>query len=104
MSKSSYSELLASARVMVDGLKQRADVVASVGLTEAKTKELEDLTSLLATLNSEQESLKAALKTKTAAVEKAQNELRALMGSTKKLVKVAVEKNDWLTFGISDKQ
>ncbi len=104
MSKFSYADLLAAARIMADGLKQKADAVSGVGITEEKVKELEDLTALLTSQNSEQEALKAALKNKTAAVDDTQKKLSECMSTLKKLVKVAVDKNDWVAFGISDKK
>lgn len=100
----SLAEQLSSARLMVEGLKKRADVVSSVGITEAKTEELEKSASALAALDTEQEALKAQLKTKTAEIDAEKKKLAELMSSTKKLVKIAVDKNDWLTFGISDKK
>ncbi|WP_191015633.1 hypothetical protein [Treponema zioleckii] len=100
----SLAEQLSAARLMADGLKQKADAVSGVGITEAKVKELENLTELLASQNSEQEALKAALKNKTAAVDETRKKLSDCMSTMKKLVKVVVDKNDWVAFGISDKQ
>ena len=41
---------------------------------------------------------------KTAEIDAAKKELTALLAETRKLVKIAVDKTDWLTFGISDKK
>ncbi len=104
MARLSISQQLSDSRLMVEGLKKRADEVSKVGITEAKSTEISDLTEKLEKLNSEQEQLKAQLKTKTAELEDTQKQLETLMSSTKKLIKIAVDKNDWLTFGISDKK
>ena len=104
MSKLSLAAQLSAARLMAEGLKKRMDAVSTVGITEAKAKELEDLTATLAALDAEQEELKSALKSKTASVDEAQKRLADCMATMKKLVKVAVDKNDWLTFGIADKK
>jgi hypothetical protein len=37
-------------------------------------------------------------------IDAAKKELTALLAENKKLVKIAVDKTDWLTFGISDKK
>ena len=98
------ARLVADERLMAEGLKKRADVVAKVGIDEAKTAELESLAQKLAALDNEQEELKALLKTKTAELSDAQKKLRDMLGETRKLVKVAVAQSDWLTFGIGDKK
>ena len=100
----SLAQQLTDARLMAEGLKKRADVVAKVGIDEAKTAELETLAQKLAALDNEQEELKARLKTKTAELSAAQKKLKDMLGETRKLVKVAVAQSDWLTFGISDKK
>ena len=102
--KSSLSEQISSARLMADGLKKRADAVSKVGITEEKMQELEAETAALAALDSAQEELKSALKIKTAELEEARKKLTETMSTMRKLVKIAVNQNDWLTFGIADKR
>ena len=103
-SKVSVSEQLSQARLMAEGIKKRVDVTTKVGLTEDRATQIETLSAALAKADSEQEELKAQLKTKTAEVDEAQSKLNDLLSEAKKLVKIAVDKNDWLTFGISDKK
>lgn len=98
------SEQLSQARLMAEGLKKRSDVVSKVGLTEERADEIANLAKALASLDNEQEELKSALKLKTAALDEKQKELSAVMAEAKKLVKIAVDQNDWLTFGINDKK
>ena len=75
-----------------------------MGLTEAKAAEIEALSAALASLDNEQEELKARLKAKTAELDEKQKALKAAVAEAKNLVKIAVDKTDWLTFGISDKK
>ena len=89
---------------MAEGIKKRMDAVAKVGIDEARAAEIETLTQSLAALDTEQEELKSLLKTKTAELEAAQKKLREAVSEAKKLVKIAVPQNDWLTFGIGDKK
>ncbi|MCH5291151.1 MAG: hypothetical protein J1D88_05230 [Treponema sp.] len=103
-SYTSLAQQLTDARLMAEGIKKRADVVSKVGLDEAKATEIESLSQSLAALDNEQEELKALLKTKTAELSATQKKLKEVMGATKKLVKVAVDQSDWLTFGIGDKK
>lgn len=103
-SYTSLAQQLTDARLMAEGIKKRADVVSKVGLDEAKATEIESLSQNLAALDNEQEELKALLKTKTAELSATQKKLKEVMGATKKLVKVAVDQSDWLTFGIGDKK
>ena len=100
----SLSQQLSSARIMAEGIKKRADVVSKVGLTEQSADEIKALADALDALNTEQEELKARLKTKTAEMGEKQKALQKKMSDTRKLVKVAADKNDWLTFGISATQ
>lgn len=103
-SKSSLSQQLTDARLMVEGLTSHADAVAKVGIETSRATDIKTLSDALAALDSEQESLKAQLKSKTAELEKKQKALKEVMAETKKLVKIAVPQTDWVAFGITDKK
>lgn len=103
-SSTSLAQKLADARLLSEGLKKRADIVAKVGLGEGKAAEIDSLIQTITSLDNEQEELKARLKTKTVELAEAQKKLKETAGEAKKLVKIAVDKSDWLTFGISDKK
>ena len=100
----SLSSEITAARLLAEGIKNRADSVAKVGLTADKAAEIEALVTKLTALDNQQEELKAQLKEKTAELEAAQKTLRATVAESKKLVKIAVDKAGWVAFGISDKQ
>ena len=104
MTDSALSKQMAETKLLAEGLKKRVDAVGKVGLTEARAEELTALVGEIEKLNAEQEELKARLKTKTAELAAKQKSLKALASETKKLVKIGVAKDDWLTFGITDKQ
>ncbi|MTE24982.1 membrane-binding protein, partial [Microbacterium sp. ZXX196] len=55
-------------------------------------------------LNSEQEKLKADLKTKTQALDAKLNELQKLYAQLKKRIKIDIEQSQWKEFGIEDKK
>lgn len=100
----SLSQQLTDARLMAEGLKSHAEAVTRVGITEERATDIEGLMHRLASLDNEQEALKAQLKSKTAELTGVQKQLRELMSETKKLVKIAVDRTDWLAFGIGDKK
>ena len=98
------SDQLSAARLMVNGLKTNAEIVAKVGITEERTTAFEKVMNEAIVLDNEQENLKAALKNKTAELDAKQKEMTALLNEFRRLVKVAAGKNDWVSFGISDKR
>ena len=100
-SKTSLSEKISATRLMVNGLKSQSDAVAKVGITAEKACDLEKLMNEVISLDNEQENLKAALKSKTTELDEKVKVLNAEMSSLRKLVKVAVAKDNWVSFGIS---
>ena len=90
MAKKTYSTNLVESQVMIDGLKGRNDKLP-LGVKVEDITKLEELRKKMETLNSEQEKLKADLKTKT-------QEL------SKKLIKIDIPQTQWKEFGIEDKR
>ena len=56
------------------------------------------------TLNSEQEKLKADLRTKTEELSKTITEMESKVSFIKKLIKIDIPKTQWREFGIEDKR
>ena len=56
------------------------------------------------TLNSEQEKLKADLKTKTQELSKTITEIESKVSFIKKLIKIDIPQTQWKEFGIEDKR
>ena len=56
------------------------------------------------TLNSEQEKLKADLKTKTQELSKTIIEIESKVSFIKKLIKIDIPQTQWKEFGIEDKR
>ena len=103
MAKKSYSENITLAKVMADGLSRyKSNLPAAV--KESQISELESLRQTIETLNSEQEKLKADLKTKTQALDAKLNELQKLYAELKKRIKIDIEQSQWREFGIEDKR
>jgi len=95
MAKKTYSTNLAESQVMIDGLKGRNDKLP-LGVKAEDITKLEELRKKMETLNSEQEKLKADLRTKT--------EMESKVSFIKKLIKIDIPKTQWREFGIEDKR
>ena len=93
MAKKTYSTNLAESQVMIDGLKGRNDKLP-LGVKAEDITKLEELRKKMETLNSEQEKLKADLRTKT----------ESKVSFIKKLIKIDIPKTQWREFGIEDKR
>jgi len=104
MAKSSFAERINSSKVMLTGLQANAETVAVRGIDTAFITNLQNTITSCETLNGEQESLKAALKAKTAELDAQLAALKAMLSEAKKVVKLAINKTNWLEFGISDKR
>lgn len=103
-SEKSMVKQLSDTSLMAEGIRKRGDVVSTVGLDSKYADALLSLVERLTSLNAEQEELKAQLKTKTSEINDALKDLKAKYSKARKLVKIAVDSNDWLTFGIGDKK
>ena len=88
---------------MIDGLKGRNDKLP-LGVKAEDITKLEELRKKMETLNSEQEKLKADLKTKTEELSKTITEMESKVSFIKKLIKIDIPKTQWREFGIEDKR
>ena len=103
MGKKSYPESISQAKVMIDGLTGNKDNLPK-GMDEAFVTSLTDSLARAVSLNSEQEKLKADLKTKTAELDAEITAMMKLYSEAKKRVKMDFPKEQWKEFGISDKR
>ncbi|EIW92720.1 hypothetical protein HMPREF1321_1852 [Capnocytophaga sp. oral taxon 412 str. F0487] len=88
---------------MIDGLKGRNDKLP-LGVKAEDITKLEELRKKMETLNSEQEKLKADLKTKTQELSKTITEIESKVSFIKKLIKIDIPQTQWKEFGIEDKR
>lgn len=103
MAKKSYSENIASTKLMIDGLRAHTENLPA-GIDSEFITRMEETRSRAETLNSEQEKLKADLKTKTEALEAELKALQTQYAEAKKRVKLDIAKSQWREFGIEDKK
>lgn len=104
MATKSYAELLSSAQVMVTGLRSNATEINRRGMDDVFVNKIESDRTEAATLNDQQETLKAELKSKSAALDAKLAELEKGISEAKKVVKLAFPQDQWRQFGIEDKR
>jgi len=102
----SFPELLASVRQMLVGLEANAGDVAARGATPAFTQNGQSLLDSVNALEAEQESLKASLKTKTAALDITIAQLKTWHSEANSAVKLTYrdQQEKWVEFGIKAKK
>lgn len=100
----SYADRITAAKVMLAGLKANIDKLSKWGIDQEFLAEYEQVYNEAASLDNEQEALKARLKEKTAALDQKMEVLDKLGGNSKKIVKMQTAKETWKEFGIADKK
>jgi len=104
MSKPSYAEQISGAQVMVAGLRGNAAQVNRRGIDDQFINKLDSDRLTAATLNDQQEKLKADLKSKTAELDAKMAEMGKELAEAKKIVKLDFPQDQWKQFGIEDKR
>ena len=97
----SFSQYVTDFRTMVGGVTTRLADLTGSGVSAADAAELEALTDELASLNLEQEDLKAQLKTKTQELNDKLKKAKAKHSIMSKRVKLATPQAHWKAFGIT---
>jgi hypothetical protein len=100
----SYAERISDAQVLVSGLRANSTQLMRRGLDMPFIDSLEMSRAAAATLNDQQEKLKADLKSKTAELEAKLAEIDSQMTEAKKIVKLDFPQSQWKEFGIEDKR
>ncbi|MFK8298562.1 membrane-binding protein [Capnocytophaga cynodegmi] len=103
MARKSYAENIKFVKLMIDGLRNHKDNLPA-GIDEAFIDELEALKNKVETLNSEQEKLKADLKSKTEEFDKQLKLLTDKQSVARKRAKMDYQQSQWREFGIEDKR
>ena len=99
-----FAQRLSDARLMVAGIRSHKDELAGVNLGEEQAAAMEVQFNKLRELDTQQEKLKAELKTCTAELDKQAKELDDVLKDAKKRVKLTLPQSLWQEFGISDKK
>ena len=99
-----FAQKLSDARLMSAGIKAHKDELAGVTLGEEQAAAMEAQFNKLRELDTQQEKLKAELKTCTAELDKQAKELDDALKDAKKRVKLTIPQSLWQEFGISDKK
>lgn len=103
MTTKTYSEKMTQTKLMIDGLKEMQDTLPA-GVKPTVSSDLEILRMEIERKNTEQESLKSALKLKTEELNVDIKKLDKLLSDTKKRIKLDYPQGLWKKFGIQDKK
>ena len=99
-----FVQKLSDARLMVAGIRAHKDELAGVTLGEEQAAAMEEQFNKLRELDTQQEKLKAELKTCTAELDKLSKELDDALKDSKKRVKLTIPPSLWQELGMSDKK
>ena len=104
MARKTFADQVNDAKVMLAGLQNNMEAVQARGIDEAFVSNLDSTIDSVETLNSQQEALKANLKSKTSDLNTELNNLKSQISEATKVVKLAIDKDNWVEFGIKAKR
>lgn len=96
----SYTQKIADAKIMIDALKKNTGQVTKID--PAFISDMEALKTGIEQLNTEQEKLKADLKSKTEQLNTQLKSLTEKYNFAKKRVKMDIPQTQWKEYGIQD--
>jgi len=102
--KTSQAEVFKFARLMIAGMTAHSEELTKRGVDATYVSGIQTELTASETLDAEQETLKAAAKTKTTEFNARFAELQKALGEAKKLVKMTIPQEGWVEFGITDKR
>lgn len=102
--KKSYADSINKMKLMLAGIKNHQAALVKRGVDEAFISDFEGTYNNAQTIDNEQEKMKADLKAKTAELDTVMAVGLKKYADTKKLVKMTIPKEQWMEFGIEDKQ
>ncbi|ADQ82296.1 membrane-binding protein [Riemerella anatipestifer] len=103
MATKSYAERITKVKLMLDAMTQNKSDLPKK-LDDDYISQMQTLKDKIEVLNTEQEKLKADLKSKTEALNKEISALDKLYSEAKKRIKLDFEQTCWIAFGIEDKR
>ena len=101
MGTTTYAETLAAAQLISAGMRANLDKLAKRGMDAGFIAGMDGSAQKVAELNAEQEALKTRLKVKTSELESALADLKSQISESKKVIKLALDKDYWKEFGVS---
>lgn len=99
MLNQSFVHQINRAKTLLDGLKSYSDVMAGWGITPEVVTQFTNLYNQANQLEQKRNDLKASARTATAAQEQTMTDLNKQYGIIKKLVRIALPKESWPSFG-----
>ncbi len=103
-SSKSEAAIMQKCANMISGIREHAETLTTVGLTPETVTALEGIIAEYHTKNGEQEIMKGKLKEKTAEVNGQVKLLREQLKQCSKIIKVFIQQERWVDFGIGAKK
>jgi len=104
MATATLSQSVSNFRTMASGINTRLTSLSGVGVTAVDATKMTSYADELDALNSQQEELKAQLKTKTDEIRTKLAEANAKNSDLIKRIKIATPQEHWSAFGVTAKR
>lgn len=101
MGRVTFAQSLSDARLMADAVKAHEEELLKNGMPSDTVEVLTNCINDLSAMDTQQEKLKADLKSLTSRLNSKSAELSQVMTSAKQRVKLVFDKEQWKEFGIS---
>ena len=98
------SEQIEKTKMLLNGLKDKSELVKNKGLDAEFTNKLDADNKLMATYNEELDKLKAELKAKTIQTNRKMLEIKNQVKDAKRVIKRDFIQSQWKDFGVIDKR
>ncbi len=99
-----YTEKVAKAQSLAEGLKRNFERVKDFGITDEQIAKLIELANETAVMSEELDGLREVVKVKASAANAKLTELTDCLRDAKQVVKINFEQLSWNDFGIEDKR
>ena len=99
-----YTEKVAKAQSLAEGLKRNFDRVKGLGITDEQILKLISTAEETAKMSEELDALREVVKVKASAANAKLTELTDCLRDAKQIVKTNFDQLSWIDFGIEDKR
>ncbi|MBQ7941107.1 MAG: hypothetical protein IJ328_01700 [Muribaculaceae bacterium] len=99
-----YTEKVAKAQSLAEGLKRNFDRVKGLGITDEQIQKLISTAEETAKMSEELDALREVVKVKASAANAKLTELTDCLRDAKQIVKTNFDQLSWIDFGIEDKR
>ena len=99
-----YTEKVAKAQSLAEGLKRNFDRVKGLGITDEQINKMVSVAEETAKMSEELDALREVMKKKASAANAKLTELTDCLRDAKQVIKTNFDQLSWIDFGIEDKR